>query len=142
LSDTGELLRSWGHGTYTIDTPRTQAAMGQIGGKNILLSDVDIAVTTRNATVTVQSLNENPLSKSHSILISLGTSSNPKSAKKLPFYSEPVEGQLTVRAPKGLKLYRTNDSPSNEMEIPVRYEAGRYLIELGRILQTHWLFLK
>jgi hypothetical protein len=28
VSDTGELRRNWRHGTYTIDTPRTQAATG------------------------------------------------------------------------------------------------------------------
>ena len=33
ISDTGELRRDWGQGTYTIDTPRSQAAMGWIGGK-------------------------------------------------------------------------------------------------------------
>ena len=43
-----------------IDTPRTQAAMGWIGGKQIKLADVEIAATTRNATVAVQSLDDQP----------------------------------------------------------------------------------
>ena len=42
VSDTGELQRNWDEGTYTINTPHTQAAMGWIGGKEINLNDVEI----------------------------------------------------------------------------------------------------
>ena len=35
VSDTGELTRNWQEGIYKIDTLRTQAAMGWIGGKAI-----------------------------------------------------------------------------------------------------------
>ena len=106
VSDTGELRRDWGQGTYTIDTPRSQAAMGWIGGKQINLADVSIAVTTRNATVAVQSLDQANISESHSILISLGARSVPESGNRMPFHSEPVVGRLTIRARKGLKLYK------------------------------------
>lgn len=156
VSDTGELRRNWEQGIYTINTPRTQAAMGWIGTKKIGLADVDIAVTTRNATVAVQSLDENPISKSSAILISLGARSAPKSANQLPFYSEPVEGHLTIRAPKGLKLharnksagessaykYTKNRSLSASEEIRATYKDGRYRIDLDRNLGTYWLVLK
>lgn len=155
-SDTGELRRDWEQGTYTINTARTQAAMGWIGGKKISLADVAIAVTTRSATVAVQSLDENPISKSRAILISLGARSVPKSANQLPFYSEPVEGQVIIRAPAGLKLYtqnRTadegspykytkNKSAEKRQEISAPYNGGRYVISLDRRLGTYWLALK
>ena len=142
VSDTGELRRDWNQGTYTINTPRTQVAMGWIGGKKISLADVDITAITRNATVAVQSLDGNPISKSGAILISLGARSVPKSASQLPFYSEPVEVQLSIRAPKRLKLYKEDRSPEKRQEIPAPYKNGRYSINLDRNLRTYWLVLK
>ncbi len=142
VSDTGELRRNWDKGTYTIDTPRTQAAMGWIGGKAIKLADVEISSTTRNATVAVQSLDDHPISKSGAIMISLGARSVPKAANQLPFYSEPVIGRLTIRAPKGLKLTTRSGPAKEEREIPATYEAGRYRIQLDRNLGSYWLMLK
>jgi hypothetical protein len=116
--------------------------MGWIGGKKISLADVDIVAATRNATVAVQSLDGNPISKSRNIMISLGARSVPKSANQLPFYSEPVEGQLMIRAPKGLKLHKKKTSSEERHEIPAPYRDGRYLIALDRGLRTYWLILK
>ena len=77
ISDTGQLTRNWQQGIYTIDTPRTQAAMGWIGGKKIDLGDVELEITTPNATVAVQSLGNSPIAKSDDLLISLGARSIP-----------------------------------------------------------------
>ena len=81
--------------------------MGWIGGKQISLADVGIAVTTRNATVAVQSLDQANISESRSILISLGARSVPQSGNRMPFHSEPVVGRLTIRATKGTKALQT-----------------------------------
>lgn len=140
VSDTGELRRNWQQGTYTIDTLRTQAALGWIGGKTINLADVEIAVTTRNATVAVQSLDNNPIKTASALMISLGARSLPD-AGGATFRSEPVVGHLTVRAGKGLKLYKRNRAQV-ETEIPVSYGDGRYRIELGPDIGTYWLFMR
>jgi hypothetical protein len=142
VSDTGELGRDWTQGTYTIDTPRSQAAMGWIGGKQINLRDVSIAVTTRNATVAVQSLDNTNISGARSILISLGARSVPESGNRMPFRSEPVVGRVTIRARPGLKLYKQIGSTSVKNEIPASYENGQYQINLDRNLDTYWLSLK
>lgn len=142
VSDTGELRRNWGHGIYTINTPRTQAAMGWIGGKKLSLADVAMTVTTRNASIAVQSMDQSPIGKSSAILISLGARSIPKALNQMPFHSEPVEGQLTIRGPKGLKLYKKNRSSHEQHEIPATYKDGRYLINLDRSLGTYWLVLR
>jgi hypothetical protein len=89
----------------------------------------------------VQSLDDRPISDSRHILISLGARSVPKSASELPFYSEPVEARLTVKAPKGLKLYK-RVMPAGEMrQIAAPYIDGRYRIGLDKSLGTYWLFL-
>jgi hypothetical protein len=156
VSDSGELRRNWELGTFTINTPMTQAAMGWVGGKKISLADVDIATITRNATVVVQSLDGKPISKSGAILISFGARSVPKAANQLPFYSEPVESQVIIRAPAGLKLYKqgrtaADDSPykstkkqsaERRQEIFTPYKGGRYVINLDRNLGTYWLVLR
>jgi hypothetical protein len=141
-SDTGELRRNWEQGIFTVDSPRTQAAMGWIGGKTWRLGDVEIAASTRNATIAVQSLDDRPIRDSAQLLISLAARSVPKSAHELPFYSEPVEGQLIVKARKGLKLYK-RVLPEGEMrQIAAPYKEGRYVIGLDKSLDTHWLFLR
>jgi len=142
LSENGELRRDWVKGTFSINTPRSQAAMGWIGGKKITLTDVDIEITTRNATVAVQSLDQTNIRESRSILISLGARSVPESDNRMPFHSEPVVGRLTINASKGLRLYRRSATSNEEREIPTSYENGRYQISLDRSLDTYWLLLK
>jgi hypothetical protein len=141
-SDTGELERDWENGIFTVNTVRTEAAMGRIGGKLINLSDVDVAVKTETATVVVQSLDEKSINASSKILISLGARSVPKRDNEAPFYSEPVVGQLTIRARQGLKLYPQRGASADETAIEVPYEDGRYRIVLDPSLGTYWLLLK
>src|SRR5665213_12160 len=141
-SDTGELRRDWEQGIYTINTPRSQAAMGWIGSKQIHLADIDIAVTTGNATVAVQSLNQNSIRDSRMIQISLGARSVPDSKDQMLMHSEPVIGHLTIRAGEGLKLYKQFAGSTRQQELPISYEAGRYQIDLGPRLGTYWLQLR
>jgi hypothetical protein len=156
ISDTRELKRNWGHGTYTINTPRTQAAMGWIGRKHIQLADVELALSTPNATVAVQSLDEKAIRESRQILISLGAGAIPSSPNRLPFRAERVGGHIAIRAPNGLKVYVARQSNvtmspherGNEVindghsAVSATYRDGRYVIDLGRGPATHWLVLR
>jgi hypothetical protein len=139
LSDTGELRRNWAKGIYTINTPRTQAAMGWIGNKAVVLPDLKIDIKTRNASVAVQSLDGAPIKQSSSLMISLGARAIP-TGDTLIFRSEPVLGQLTIHAPNGLKLYK-RITQQKKKEIPVDYSDGKYVINLENSLETSWLFL-
>jgi len=140
-TDTGELKRNWGKGIYTINTPRTLAATGWIGGESITLGAINIQVNTANASVAVQSLDGVAVNQSRNLLISLGTRAIPKDGNKTPFYVEPLDGTLTIQAPQGLKLY-THGILAQLKEVPVVYQDGRYTIKLDGAQASNWLFLK
>lgn len=142
ISDTGELRRNWEQGIYTINTPRTQAAMGWLGGQKISLPNFELTAITRNATVVVQSLDEKPIATSSRLMISLGARSVLARSNQLPFYSEPVEGELSIAAVKGLKAYKKLAASGELRQIAAPYRDGRYVIKLDRTLQTYWLFLR
>ncbi len=140
LSDTGEIRRDWVKGIYTINTYRTQAAMGWIGQEKVVLQDITIDIQTRNASVAVQSLDGVPIKQSSSLMISLGAQATP-TGNMLPFRAEPILGRLIIHAKKGLKLFKRTLN-KKEKEIPLVYNDGKYLINLDAQLGTSWLFLK
>jgi hypothetical protein len=145
IQDTGELTHDWRQGIYKIDTPRTQAVMGRIGGKTIALTDTDLTIETQDATVAVQSLDNDPIHTSASLMISLGSQSfptYPENPDNAVFRTEPVIGHMTIRARKGLRLYARDPATKKDSELPVSYDGDLYSIELHRDLDTHWLFLK
>ncbi len=139
-TDTGELKRNWKQGIYTINTPRTQAATGWIGGESISLGNIRVQVKTANASVVVQSLDEAPINRSQNLLISLGTRALPQDDGKTPFHVEPLTGMLTIQAPQGLSLFtQINGSMS---KLPATYVDGRYTLQLDGLQASNWLFLK
>jgi hypothetical protein len=141
VSDSGELRHNWDEGTFTIDTPQTQAAMGWIGGKAITLADVELALITKNSVVAVQSLDGNPIGQSRKIMISVGARSVLKADNALPFYSEPVEGRVLIRAPIGLTLTAWDSTTGARRRVTVSYKDGRYILALDRAIRSSWLLL-
>ncbi|MGB4811288.1 MAG: cellulase family glycosylhydrolase [Methylophilaceae bacterium] len=135
------IKRNWDKGYSTIDTPRTQAAMGWIGGEQLKLNDVEISSTTRNATIVVQSLDDTPIKQSKKIYISLAARSVPRKDDKLPFLSEPVEGEIKIKAIEGHKLTKKGNDLDGK-EVKVTYKDGYYVINLDKKLQTYWLVLE
>jgi hypothetical protein len=140
-TDTGELKRNWNQGVYTIDTPRSQAATGWIGGESISLGNIKVQVKTANASVVVQSLDNAPLGQSKDLLISLGTRAVPKEDEKTPFYVEPLEGTLSIQAPPGLTLF-THGTLAQMKKLPATYVDGRYTIKFDDLQMSNWLFLR
>ena len=86
-------------------------------------------------------LDGEPIASSKDLLVSIGARAEPKAGNKTPFHVEPVEGLLTIRAPKGLKLYRRGTLQELK-EVPTTYRNGQYAIRLDGALRTNWLFLR
>lgn len=141
VSDTGELKRNWEKGIYTIDTPRTQAAMGWIGGEVIRLNNTEFRLSTKNVAVAVQSLTNEPIGKSREIMISLAGRSVPKPGNKAPFLVEPIEGEIRVKAPGGLKAYR-KASFNKDIDLPAVFANGSYTIKLDSKQTINWIYLR
>jgi hypothetical protein len=140
-SDTGELRRDWSLGTYTINTPRTKAATGWLGGKTIQIgSDLVIKVNTPYASVVVQSLTASPVAQSNALMISLAARAAAAASAPFTYRSEPVEGELAIRAPAGLKLQAVLYG-GRRKDVPVNYSNGQYVVRLGELLGSYWLVL-
>lgn len=69
VSDTKELKLDYGKGIFTINTDKTQAVVGFVGGKVITLKDITIKPKTNFCSISLTSLNNLPISKSNKILL-------------------------------------------------------------------------
>ncbi len=115
--------------------------MGWIGGKSIVLDNISVNLENKIGAVAVQALDNVTLDQSGNILISFASRTEPLEPRQLPFYSEPLQGQVKIRAKSGLKLYLL-DPMGEETEIPVEYQQGEYLFTLGENTNSYWFSLK
>ena len=142
-SDTGELLRNWKYGIQTIDTPKTQAVSGWVGGRTLKLGDATIRVDTRKAVVALTSIDDQPLSSSRYILITAMARAVPNTPGHLPFLSEPVVGTIVLRTKTvGLELLALGSGGEvQERGLPQSSKDGVTIL-LPTRRGTHWYALK
>jgi hypothetical protein len=73
-SDTGELLWDYGKGIFSIDTRRTQAAVGFLGNKKMALKNISLSVKSPSfVSFCLSSLTEEPISSSKKLLLSVAS---------------------------------------------------------------------
>ncbi len=141
-SDTGELRRYWGKGIQTIDTPRTQAAQGWIGGEKIRLRFVTFDIETKKAAVAVTALDDKPIDRSEKILITVVARVVAPNGKT-SWRSEPVTGLLTIVAPKAKTLVPLKaDGSEGAPILTTSTESGVFEIRLTKDTGTHWYLLR
>jgi hypothetical protein len=142
-SDTGELTRDWQLGVQTIDSPRTQAVSGWIGGTTFHTKDASFRFTTRKAVVALTSVDDQPLSRSGFILITAIARAVTSPGDRLPVLTEPVVGTITLRTSVAdlelLSLGR--DGRVGNREMPMR-SAGNLIVPIPAKNGTHWFVLK
>jgi len=139
-SDTGELTRDWVAGTHVVDTARTQAVSGWIGGRNLATADVEFRIGTAKAAVAVSSLDGRPLAESQRMLVSAVAQVAASPDDRLPLLSEPVEGELRVRTASDLVLQPLR--PAAAVSPIVGRRDGAWLVfALPSEGGTHWFEL-
>ncbi len=140
VADTGQFRRDWAEGTFVIDTPLTQLAMGLIGGQTVRTADASFAVRVPTAAVALSSLDGRPLKESRRVLLS--TSGRMAVDKDRQFLSEPVAGTVTLAsAVEGLKLYPLKGDGTAMPAVPLRASGGVYTVGLPTDRGTHWFRL-
>jgi len=141
-SDTGELRRDWSRGIQTINTARTQAAGGWLGGETIALKDVTLALATPKAAVAVTSLDGAPIATSKRMLITALARVVENRERKTPYLSEPVSGALTVKCQTpGLKLVPLAADGKELPAVAPATKDGAYVLTLPAGKGTHWFLL-
>ncbi len=140
-SDTGELTRNWVKGYQIIDTDKTQAVHGWVGGESLRLKHTSFDITTPKAAVAVSSLDGEAIGKSRKILISAVARAVPSPGGRMPMLSEPVKGRIHVAGMRGLKLVPLAGDGSRLRALNAEYADGNYVIELPVQSGTHWFML-
>jgi hypothetical protein len=146
-SDTGELKRDWSLGIQTIDTPLSQAAIGWIGKRQLVLHDVTFEIQTPKAAAAVTSLDGKPIAASKKMLVTLVAQVTPSAGDALPFLAQPVEGTISIRAKQPLRLVplspRENPGQSSDKPKSVAgvTQGERQSFTVARGAATHWFLL-
>ena len=140
-SDTGEITRNWAKGYQLIDTPRTQAAHGWIGGERIKLKSVELNIETPKAAVAISSMDGEPIETSRRILITAIARVTASPNGRTPMLSEPVVGELTIKARGGLNFVPLGAGGENLGTLGASYSGGKYGIALPAERGTHWFIL-
>jgi len=152
-SDTGELTWHYAQkkhtGLVTIDTPRSQAAMGFIGADRVQLAHVALRMDTPFSAVTLSALDDASIARARRLLLTAtartANTGQVWNAKRntlttwggAPACTEPVRGQVTLRGLSGsTKLTATalnaDDQPAGEIAIRrLRADSDEWILDLN-----------
>ncbi|MBN2195889.1 MAG: cellulase family glycosylhydrolase [Polyangiaceae bacterium] len=137
-SDTGQLVRDWTEGYQLIDTPRSQAVSGWLGGRTVKLGAATISVTTGKATVVVSSLDERPIATAQSLLVT--ATAQATSSGALPLRSEPVVGSLRLVTECRCARRLRPGPAAKAVALPV--DGGAVVLAFGPDDFSHWHLLE
>ena len=141
-SDTGELRRDWGLGMHTINTPKSQAASGWLGGRRVTLADMSVEIETAKAVVAVTSLDSKPIRSSDRLLVTTVAQVTTSPGGHLPYRAQPVEGTIRIRTRHpSLCGYPVATDGQLFEPIETRSTNGHVELTLPKGFRTHWYVL-
>jgi len=140
-SDTGELVRNWVKGYQVINTDKTQAVHGWIGGEKFELKGVSFEIQTPKAAVAVSSVDGKAIGVSRNVLITAIARVVASDGGRMPLLSEPVKGIMHIAGPAGLKLVPLGGDGSKLDSVEAPYLDGGYIVKLPAQRGAHWFLL-
>lgn len=142
-SDTGEIRRDWEHGIYTIDTPRTQAAIGWTGGGEVDLSALQVRVTTPKSAVVISSLDGEPIERSKKLMLSVVARAVLGRGESYPLHAEPVHGSVRIKSQHGALVAKPLSGSGPPVTPPIRTKADGGWHEIALPEHTvHWYVIE
>lgn len=150
-SDTGELWRDWKTAVAIIDTPRTQAVIGNIGlsKKTWKTKDCVFTVSTSYATVVLSSLSEQPITRAQKLLLTtIARAENNGMAFNLsetnivlagtaPIMAEPVVGSIIFATNAAiLTAYPIASDGKRGPAIPLTIKEGKATLDVKAEYKT------
>ena len=147
-SDNGQVCLDYQRRLLSINTPRTQGAVGFLGGAKVELQDVIIESETPFCSVMVSSLDNEPISTSKKCLITAiaraentGQAWNQDRTKlldrgKAPVLAEPVAANVTLKQKRGVKFYVLDAAGAVGQEIPTRDAEGGLFLTISPAYKT------
>ncbi len=127
----------------SVNTPRTQAAYGLIGGASHDLGDASFAVKTRYAMIALSSLTDDPIRASRSLLLTaVGRAENTGAAYNVlhtarkvlgsaPILLEPIEATVSIRCAAKLRVRPIRNDGSAGTDLATTYSEGRLTFNIG-----------
>ncbi len=161
VSETGELTwdnRDSTEAVFTVNAPAAKAAIGYIGGKEIVLDKVTIAMDTTPynwASIAMASLDGKPLEESSIVLLVAGgraentdmgwneeKTSVGRDWGKAPTLVEGVPADIRLSDMDPFVMYKLDSAGNQVEEIPVFNQQGHQLIKIGARHETLWYVLR
>jgi hypothetical protein len=142
-SDHGQVSLDYQQHFLSIDTPRTQGAVGFLGGTKVELQDLIIESQTEFCAVTLSALDNAPISAARKLLITVvaraensgqrWNSSQTKllDAGKAPILLEPVSVNLTFKRKQGLAVHALDATGKLGGDVLSRRTAEGTVLTLG-----------
>ena len=161
VSETGEIIwdnRDSVNAVYSINAPAAKAAVGYIGGKNISLGSVTIAMDTTEynwAAITLTSLDGKPVEESEKVLlIAAGRAENTEMGwdekhttvgnkwGNSPSRTEGIPAQIRFSGMPGFRVFALDPTGTETIEVQVGKKRGEQVLNVGAQYKTIWYILK
>ena len=143
ISSTEELIWDTDEGVVTLNSARTQGAVGFVGDKVVDTRDLTFRLSTPFAVALASSLTDDGIGISTRILISTSADARMTGLEinddftlitktgKFPFLMQPVEGSITLKTTAPIKVYRLSPGGKRLGEVKTTRSADGVIIPLS-----------
>ena len=148
VSDTGELIRDLENSIGIVDSPKTKAVYGFVGGHELKLDGLTVKAETDFGVIALSTLSDDPIVRSQNMLLSaVGRVQNtgytdellPNGHRKVtnhgtaPMLAEAIEAQIRIKTEhRNYHVVSIDEDGFITGKIPCYYEGDELVFEIGK----------